>query len=153
MKHKVKKAKFGLGKDANDRLFQKMVYNFFSQGTLTTTRERAKAVKSLVDTLVSKMGEKTESNKNFVLRYIQDKTLLNDLFEKAGAVAQKTRGGYVTIKRGHIRSNDGAQMATLEWAHGITLKKEAPVAEPKTKKAKVTKAPAKEEVKAEDTNK
>lgn len=148
MKHKVKKAKFGLGKDANDALFKKMCYNFFTNGTLTTTSERAKAVKALIDSLVSKTSEKTESNKNYILRYVQDKKIIDSLFEKAGPVAQKVRGGYVSMKRLHIRTSDGAQMAKLEWANGITLepaKEEAPA--PKTKKA--TKAPKAQET---DTN-
>lgn len=142
MKHKVKKAKFGLGKDANDALFKKMCYNFFTNGTLTTTSERAKAVKALIDTLVSKTSEKTQSNRNYILRYVQDKNIIDSLFEKAGPVAQKIRGGYVSMKRLHIRTSDGAQMAKLVWANGITLqqpvKEEAPA--PKTKKTPTAKA-------------
>lgn len=143
MKHLSRKPKFGNGKDANDMLFRKLCYNFFTQGTITITHQRAKALKSLIDRLVSKTSERTESNKNYILRYIQDKNIINALFEKAGPVAQKTRGGYVTITRKHIRSNDGSQMSQLTWAHGITLQ------EPKKEEKVEKKAPKKAAPKAE----
>jgi large subunit ribosomal protein L17 len=150
MKHQVKKATFGHGQDANQALFRKMLYNFLTRGTLTTTHTKAKAVKSLLDKVVGKLDEKTESNKNFVMRYVQDKRLLKDMFEQVGPVAAKVRGGYVTITRMHVRTSDGAQMSKLEWTHDIKIT--APVEEKKEKKAPKTsatkKAPAKAETEA-----
>ena len=153
MKHRVKKAKFGHGLDANNALFRKMCYNFFSHGKLTTTVARAKAVRSMIDTLVSKMNEPTLNNKSFVYKVVQDKALVEKLFEKVGPVAKVTRGGYVTLQRTHVRSNDGAEMAQIAWAHDITLVDAAPE-EPKTKKPAAEKKPApKTEAKKPDDKK
>lgn len=152
MKHRVKKAKFGHGLDANNALFRKMCYNFFSHGKLTTTVARAKAVRSMIDTLVSRMDEPTLNNKSFVYKVVQDKALVEKLFEKVGPVAKVTRGGYVTLQRTHVRANDGAEMAQIAWAHDITLvdAPEAPKKEAKKPAAEKKAAPKAEAKKAEE---
>lgn len=128
MKHMTRKINFATGHDANKMLFRKMCYNFFLHGKIVTTRERAKTLKSLIDTLVSKTKEKTQGNKNYILRYIQDKKMISDLFDRVGPQAKSINGGYISFKRLHVRSNDGAHMAELTWAHGIVLQKpELPV--------------------------
>lgn len=154
MKHRVKKAKFGHGLDANNALFRKMCYNFFSHGKLTTTLARAKAVRSMIDTLVSRMDEPTLNNKNYVYAVVQDKPMVEKLFEKVGPVAKNIRGGYVTMQRVHVRTNDGAQMAQIAWAHDITLvdaQPEAPKKEVKKTVVEKKSTPKAEAKKTDDT--
>lgn len=168
----TRKNKFGTGYDSNKMLFRKMCYNFFLRGKIVTTHERAKALKSLIDTLVSKTGDSKQSNKNYILRYVQDKKIIKDLFEQVGPKAKSINGGYVSIKRLHLRTNDGAQMAQLAWAHGLSLQKpdiEKKTADKKTenksavneekktkkedtKKVEKNETTDKEKSKAEDTN-
>lgn len=154
MKHLIKKIKFNDGKDANSMLMKKLCYNFFQSGKLVTTLAKAKAMKSLLDTLVAKTREESESNKRYMQRYVTDVKLRKALFEQVGKKASGIQGGYVRLVRDHIRPNDGAQMTRVEWAHDITLelkpKEEVKKAEP-AKKADANEAKAKKEVKKEET--
>jgi large subunit ribosomal protein L17 len=143
MKHLIKKIKFNDGKDANSMLMKKLCYNFFQSGKLVTTQAKAKAMKSLLDTLVAKTIEQSESNKRYMQRYVSDAKLRKALFEQVGKKAAGIQGGYVRLVRDHVRTNDGAQMTRVEWAHDITLELKAKE-EPKAKKTEAKKVPAKE---------
>jgi large subunit ribosomal protein L17 len=121
MKHLIKKIKFNDGKDANSMLMKKLCYNFFQSGKLVTTQAKAKAMKSLLDILVAKSTEESESNKRYMQRYITDAKLRKALFEQVGKKAAGIQGGYVRLVREHIRRNDGSQMTRVEWAHDLSL--------------------------------
>ena len=54
MKHQISKVKFRGGKDANKMLIKKLLYNFFSHGSIVTTAAKAKALKMFVEKLVEK---------------------------------------------------------------------------------------------------
>lgn len=153
MKHLIKKIKFNDGKDANSMLMKKLCYNFFQSGKLVTTQAKAKAMKSLLDTLVAKTIEESESNKRYMQRYVSDAKLRKALFEQVGKKAAGIQGGYVRLVRDHVRTNDGAQMTRVEWAHNITLELKAKEESKKIKKAEpAKKAPAvQKEVKKEET--
>ena len=135
MKHLIKKIKFNDGKDANSMLMKKLCYNFFQSGKLVTTRAKAKAVKSLLDTLVSKSLEQSESNKRYMQRYVTDAKIRKALFEQVGKKAAGINGGYVRLIKDHIRPNDGSQMMKVEWAHDLTLELKAKEEPKKAKKA------------------
>lgn len=150
MKHQIKKIKFRGGKDANTMLVRKMCSNFISHGTLTTTQAKAKMMKSVLDTLIAKTGERTEGNKNYMLRILADAKLVDRLFTQLGPKTKDIKGGYVTLRRDKIRMNDGSQMVQVTWAHdlGALLKTvEEPKKDTKTVKALKPAAKAKPEKK------
>lgn len=153
MKHQSKKIQFGNGQDADRMLMRKMCYNFLQSGRLTTTYPKAKAVKSMLDTLVARLDEQTEANKKYVSQIIQDKVLRRELFAQLGSVATEIRGGYITISRLHERSSDGAQMAQISWAHSIQFtpagKSDTPV-DIKEQPTQSSKKEAKQSIKQED---
>ncbi|MFN4212677.1 MAG: 50S ribosomal protein L17 [Microgenomates group bacterium] len=120
MRHRVKKIKVKGGKDANKMLMVKLVNNFFVKGKLTTTIKKAKLVKSYIERLVEKSKVKTEANKNYLLRYIHDKKLINFLFETVGPAFKSLKGGYVRIIRIGQRDSDGSEIGKLEWTQPIT---------------------------------
>lgn len=143
MKHQVKKIKFRCGKDANRALMRKLCVNFISNGSLTTTEAKAKAVKSLLDKVVSRAAEGTEASKRFILQQIGRKDLANALMDKVGPKVKDIRGGYVSLKRAHVRVNDGSQMVVVRWAHDIAglMREEAVPAKNKNKMETSAKAP------------
>ena len=140
MKHQVSKVKFRAGKDANKMLIKKLVYNFFSHGSLVTTAAKAKTLKMFVERLVEKTKEETTANKNYMLRYINSKDLLKHLYANVGPVVKDVRGGYVRIEKLHQRMSDGSPMARVSWAYPIVNGSATETAAPvkKTEKAKVT---------------
>ncbi len=123
MYHRVKKIKFRAGRDANKMLIKKLLYNFFSNGKITTTLKKAKVLKSVVEKLVQKTKEKTEANKNFLLRYITSKKMTKFLFNTVGPTLKDKAGGYVRILRLGARSSDGSETAKLEWAYPVLVEK------------------------------
>jgi len=119
MKHRVSKRKFGCGYDANKMLLRQLCRNFFIEQTLTTTKQRAKAAQIAIEKLVSKSKEKTEANKNYILRFFGEQALVDRLFNTVGPALVKIQGGYTRMNLSKQRESDGAIMAKLTWAHPV----------------------------------
>jgi large subunit ribosomal protein L17 len=138
MIHKTKKIKFKDGQDANQMLMRKLVYNFLRYSRITTTEAKAKALKMYLDRIVSKTKEKTEANKNYILRYFSDKKIISVLFDQIGPAVAHINGGYVKTVRLQQRESDATMMVQLLWAHPVVVdwgdKKEEPVKEVKAEK-------------------
>lgn len=124
MRHGVKKIKFSKGKDAAVALIRKLSVNFLQRGKLTTTLKRAKVLKSVVEKLVEKAKEKSEANKNMLLRYLADWDLVGRMFSHVGPTFTKRTGGYVRLIRLGVTSTDGTQRARMEWTSPVILNDE-----------------------------
>lgn len=132
MKHRIAKAKFGYGYDANKMLMRQLCRNFFLEQKSTTTKERAKAMQMIIEKLVSKSKVKSEANKNHILSYFGEQALVDRLFNTVGPAFEKINGGYTKVSLLKQRQSDGAMMAQITWAHPLTKEVVA-------KKAAVTK--------------
>ncbi len=124
MRHRVKKIKFTSGIDANRMLMRKLAVNFLSKGYLQTTLIKARALKTHIEKLVSKMKVKSESNKNYLLRYLAETKIVNDGFDRVGPALNKIKGGYVRVIKIGMRSADGASMAKVEWVYPVLKEEE-----------------------------
>lgn len=122
MRHRVKKIKIRKGKDANKMLLVKLAKNFLVKGKIVTTLKKAKVIKSYLERIIEKSKRKTEANKNYLLRFVHDKKLIDYLFNTIGLVFKDIKGGYVKVIKMGQRASDGSEMASLEWAHPITTK-------------------------------
>ncbi len=146
MKHQVSKVKFRGGKDANKMLVKKLLYNFFSHGSIVTTAAKAKVLKTFVERLVEKTKTDTTANKNYMLRYITSKDLLKHLYTNVGPVVKDIQGGYVRIEKLHQRMSDGSPMARISWAYpivnGSATKTDAPVKKGEKAESKSVEEPA-----------
>jgi len=138
MRHKVKKIKFNFGKDANRALIRKLAVNFLDKGYLQTTLAKAKVLKSHLEKLVTKMKLKSEANKNFLLKYLASKKVVDDGFTRVGPALFKIQGGYVRIIKLGPRSSDGSPMAKVEWAYPVVKE----IVKKETKKTASTKVTA-----------
>ena len=124
--------KFSKGKDANEMLLKKLLSNFLTQGKITTTQKKAKAIKSGIDRVVSKSKKKTQSNKNYLLSHLTQKSLVTVLFDQIAPIVKTRVGGYTRIIKLGTRDSDGAEMARVEWVDRIVLNQEK---KKKTKKS------------------
>ncbi|OGK14858.1 50S ribosomal protein L17 [Candidatus Roizmanbacteria bacterium RIFCSPHIGHO2_02_FULL_37_15] len=121
MRHRVKKIKFKLGKDANKMLLRKLAINFISNAKIKTTIKKAKVLKSVIDKLVEKAKTENEANKNYLLHFLGEEELVRKTFKLVGD-SLKNRdhaGGYVRIRRLGKRQSDGSEMARLEWVYPV----------------------------------
>ncbi len=139
MRHKVKKIRFGIGQDANSMLLRKLASNFFLRGSITTTHKRAKALKQHLDTLVGKIGEKSEANKNILLKYLGSSDLVDQVFSQVSEASKASRGGYVRIQKLLFRPTDGSGMAKVTWSKPVVIESKPKKIKPKEKKVKTEK--------------
>lgn len=146
MRHGVKKIKFKLGVDAKQMMLRKLVLNFLTRGKMTTTIAKGKILKSYLDKILVKTSEKTEANKNFLMKKLANRKLVDMLFKTIGPVLKGKTGGFTRLIRLGARESDGVQIVRLEWVYPVVLetakskkkvvKKEATKTEVKEKKVK-----------------
>lgn len=121
MRHRVKKIKFRFGQDANEMLMRKLLTNFIRQGKITTTEQKGKKLKTLIEKIVEKAKNNTEANKNYLLKKINRVEFIETLFNQIGPSLVKKVGGYVKMVRLNPRISDGATMIKLVWAQPMVI--------------------------------
>jgi len=122
MRHGYSKIKFKDGQDADQMLVRKLATNFLMVGKLKTTIKKAKVLKTVLEKLIEKMKIKNEANKNYLLKILGDRELVERSFVDFGASFTKINGGYVRIVKIGVRDSDGSEMVVVEWAYPITNK-------------------------------
>lgn len=142
MRHGVKKIKFKLGVDAKQMMLRKLAYNFLTRGKMTTTITKGKILKSYLDKTLVKTSERTEANKNFLMRKFSDYKLVNMLFKTVGPVLKGKTGGFTRLIKLGTRESDGVQIVKLEWVYPVVL--ETVNSKRKIVEKKVTKTTVKE---------
>ncbi|OGK17175.1 50S ribosomal protein L17 [Candidatus Roizmanbacteria bacterium RIFCSPHIGHO2_01_FULL_39_12c] len=138
MRHKVKKIKFKFGKDANKMLLRKLTRNFVTHGKIRTTLAKAKVLKSAVERLVEKTKVRSEANKNYLLKTLNDNKLVRRMFDQVGGALKDKVGGYVKIVRLGARQSDGAETAAVKWVYPVAIPEK-----PEEKKIKKNQKPEK----------
>jgi len=146
MRHRVKKIKFRLGRDANKMLVRKLAVNFISNAKIETTIKKAKVLKSIVEKLVEKAKVENEANKNYLLKMLDNKKLVSMMFEEVGQTLKDRVGGYIRIVRSGVRHSDGSAMARLEWVYPL-VKENSPSPSFRWSKATEKSSPTKSDVK------
>jgi len=128
MLHRKRAIKFKDGQDAKEMLIKKLVRAMLIDKKATLTVKKAKIMKSILERLVEKAKEKTEANKNYLLRQVTDKKLVDIFFSEIGVLFKDRKGGYLRLKKIGARTSDGAEMAILEWVVPFVKEK---IVEPK----------------------
>lgn len=121
MRHRIKKIKFKKGKDAIKSTIRKLVFNFIKKGKIETTLKKAKILKGLIDSLTAKAQEKKESVKNILFKYLNDKEMIDKIFNSIAPNFKDRKGGFVRIIKTGARFGDGAEMSRIEWVKSIEI--------------------------------
>jgi len=151
MRHGVKKAKLGRDSAHRKAMLKNLATSVIKQGAaeeqvdrqVRTTLPKAKAVRSLVERLIT-YGKKGDlSARRQAAKFVQEPAVLQDLFETIAVRYKDREGGYTRIlKLSENRHGDNAEMALISLVDDNV--------NPKKKKAKpAAEKPAKEEVKEE----
>ena len=138
MRHGYSKIKFKNGQDANQMLLRKLATNFLMVGKLKTTLKKTKVLKTLLEKLIEKMKVKNEANKNYLLKALGDRKLVERSFSDFGANFVKINGGYVKIIKTGVRNSDGCETALIQWAYPI-INKEVAIKDQSSVKKKINK--------------
>ncbi|WP_457601467.1 50S ribosomal protein L17 [Hydrogenivirga sp.] len=116
MRHRVKKKKFDRTKEQRLALYRSLARALILEESIETTVERAKAVRSFVEKLVT-LGKRGDlASRRRALELLPDREAVRKLFEDISPRFEGRNGGYTRIiKLPERRRGDGAELALLEW--------------------------------------
>lgn len=121
MNHGVKKVKFNKGQDANQALIRKLLFSFFTHGTVKTTHAKARLLKSTVDKVVDLSKREGVGGYNKMLSYLGNQNLANTVKDVIAPQLLNKVGGYVRLIKHIQRLSDGAYVTQVEWAQPVSL--------------------------------
>lgn len=113
--------RFRGGRDANKMLMRKLAVNFFVKGKITTTKAKAKTLKSYLEKIVTKTKKKTQANQRFMYKNFGSHQIVKLLFEKIGPAVKEKTSGYFKISFLGPRLSDGSEMVKLDWVLPVVL--------------------------------
>jgi len=114
MRHRCRVHQLGKPADQRKALLRALTTELIRHGRITTTKARARAVRSEADHMITLAKEGTLSARRRALGYIYDKQLVHALFESAPERYGNRNGGYTRIIRTVPRRGDAAEMSVIE---------------------------------------
>ena len=138
-----------LGRTASHRnaMLSNMAVSLIKHKRITTTVEKAKALKKFVEPLLTKSKNDTTNSRRVVFSYLKDKYAITKLFKEISVKIADRPGGYTRIiKTGH-RLGDNASMCFIELVDydDNMAKEKVAKKSTRTRRSKKTAAPAAEE--------
>lgn len=115
MRHQ-KKGKI-LGRTAGPRkaLFRSLTVSFVEHGRITTTLAKAKALRPIVEKLISVSRKNDLTTRRYLLSRLQNnEKAVNKLLSVIGPRYVERPGGYTRIMKVGLRQGDGAEEAIIE---------------------------------------
>lgn len=114
MRHRKKRGKLGRTSSHREALFSNMAVAFINHGRITTTLAKTKALRPVVEKLIT-LGKRQDINaRRQAASILRDKEAVKKLFAEVGPRFGERNGGYTRIMRLGPRTGDGAPMAILE---------------------------------------
>ncbi|HBE17009.1 MAG TPA: 50S ribosomal protein L17 [Cyanobacteria bacterium UBA11149] len=114
MRHGCRLAKLGKPADQRKALLRSLATELIRHGRITTTKIRAKAVRSEVERMITLAKNGSLAARRRAIGYLYDKQLVHSLFEGAKDRYGDRNGGYTRILRTVPRRGDNAEMAIIE---------------------------------------
>ena len=114
MRHGCRVHRLGKPADQRKALLRALTTELIRHGRITTTKARARAVRSEADHIITLAKEGSLAARRKALGYIYDKQLVHALFEQVNERYGDRKGGYTRIIRTVPRRGDNAEMAVLE---------------------------------------
>lgn len=114
MRHGCRVPKLGRPADQRRALLRTLTTELIRNGRITTTKTRAKAVRSEAERVITLAKDGSLSARRRAMGYLYDKQLVHALFAQAGERYGDRKGGYTRILRTVSRRGDNADMAIIE---------------------------------------
>lgn len=135
MRHRISGRQLGRSKDERKALFKNLVRELIVGGRVKTTIAKAKAIKPLIDKLVTKAKKTTLAHNRGVYEALPKESALLLINHIAPHFTNRTSGFSRIVRLGE-RSGDNAHMVILEWADTIEVPKVSKVSKGETKETK-----------------
>ncbi|HEY9624847.1 MAG TPA: 50S ribosomal protein L17 [Crinalium sp.] len=114
MRHRCNVPQLGKPADQRRALLRALTTELLRHGRITTTKIRAKAVRTEAEKMISLAKDGSLAARRQALGYVYDKQLVHALFEQAKERYGDRNGGYTRILRTISRRGDNAEMAIIE---------------------------------------
>src|SRR5271163_2229327 len=123
MRHK--KSGFKLKRDAGSRnsLLKGLVTSVIDQERIVTTVPKAKAVKPLIDKMITLGKRDTLHARRQAASFLETPNSVKKLFDTLGTRFGQRSGGYTRIGRLGFRKGDGAEQAMIELVGSELVKR------------------------------
>ena len=136
MRHK--RAGYKLGRSTSHRkaLLRSLVTSIIEQERIVTTVIKAKAVKPLVDKMITLAKRDDLHARRQAAAILMTPDSVKKLFEKLGTRFGQRNGGYTRIVKLGWRKGDGAEQALIEFVDSTLVKRAADRAKRKEERLK-----------------
>jgi len=114
MRHRVKGKKLGRDSGQRKALFKNLINALILREEIETTESKAKAVKGLVDKLITRGKTGTLHARRLIAAFLADKQAVNKLVDEIAPRFKTRPGGFTRMIRLGRRRGDDAMMVKLE---------------------------------------
>lgn len=128
-----------LGRTASHRgaMLSNMACSLITHKRITTTVQKAKALKKFVEPLLTKSKNDTTNSRRVVFSNLQDKFAVTELFKEISVKIADRPGGYTRIIKTGRRLGDNAEMCFIELVdYNENMAKEQKVAKKTTRRSR-----------------
>lgn len=119
MRHLNSGFKLGRKPDHRKALLRNLTASLIEKNRIQTTLAKAKAVKPIVERMVTLGKSGTLANKRRALAYLFRRKTVKLLFDEVAPRFMDRDGGYTRIIKTDFRKGDGAELAILEFTDFI----------------------------------
>ena len=110
--------RLGSGPAHQRLLLSGLASSLIRDGKIRTTEARAKAVRPVVERLITKAKKGDLASRRLVLRTVPDRDIVHKLFSEVAPQYADRNGGYTRIVKLGPRKGDAAPMALIELIGG-----------------------------------
>ncbi len=129
MRHRVAGNKLGRRTNVVKALYRSIVFELFEHGRIETTVAKAKAIRGMVDKLVTLGKSDSPNNRRMIAKIMGHEHLLDRIFKEVSPALISRNSGFTRIIRTGKRLSDTAEMGILEFVEPIATKAPAVKAE------------------------
>lgn len=115
MRHRSKKFTLGREKAQRDSLMRSLAESLVLHGSVRTTKAKARALKTVVEPLVTKAKRGSLQSRRFAMKVLYSDAAVNRLFDVVAPQYQSRAGGYTRILKTGTRARDAAEMVRIEF--------------------------------------
>ena len=126
-----KGARLGSGPAHQKLILSGMASSIIRDGRVKTTEARAKAVRPVVERMITHAKKGDLTARRTVLRTIRDRDIVHHLFAEVAPKYSTRPGGYTRITKIGPRKGDAAPMALIELVEGEEIESAATEETPK----------------------
>jgi len=115
MRHNVFGRKLNRNIKQRKALFRSLFINLVLKGRIITTEAKAKAVRRLIDKIITQVKKQTLASRRLVLAEIPNKEVFEKLYKEIAPLLKERVSGFTRIIKIGERKGDKAEMVILEW--------------------------------------